>query len=603
MKSPKFSFSQTEIGKVITKTELQLRWKTLGKQLRKQVLLDVVEFKDIDKKISELARELVGQICAGSYRPAKPEHYLVEKSRGLCRQMTLCRPEDLLLLETLTHSLKKSLVDGRPSKNAFFEPDAQRFGRGQSKFGIDDYSATKSWKDFQQAIFAFSRERSFVVVTDVANFYDFISFGHLRNIISSICDVREEILDLLIFVLNEMAWSPDYMPRTEVGLPQMESNAPRVLANAMLYELDRVAESHAYGDYVRFMDDIDVGVDSIVKAKTTIRDIDLTLQSRQLRLNASKTKILSRSEAFDHFCIKENRFLDYCSERINRRPKGPHPALKKGLEKAYSIWRGARLEDSRFVRGNGDKIFKYAAKVGQQVNFSVPSDDLLAFIKLYPSMRLTGFAYLALKNHPNSEFYKIKKLFIDGSFVDDFSFVQMAKFCVHARFRADRRLEREMNELISFFVDLGTDYSIYAALLIGSKIMAPDDLVGIIESTQPNWKESYWLGRTVGGLTSVAGTGNSRAGDFERLIRGARNVAAEDLLEFHRHLQTRKSEALRLFNYAKATNRSFLQGIIHPKALIIRSMAANSSFAKEMLDIKKAHPAFIRDPFYRRWAI
>lgn len=275
MRSPKFHHNRQVIEVVVTISSLKKQWKKLGKQLRSQLFLDVAEYKDIDAEIDNTIKELVKKINSGSYRPSKPTHYLVEKSRGLCRQMTQCKPHDLLVLEALTASLKQELVDNRPSKKAYFEPDDQAFSKKERRVGLAPYSSVRYWKDFQQAIFEFSKERDFIVVTDVANFYDFIGFRHLRNVISSICEVREPILDLLIFILNELSWTADYMPRSEIGLPQMESNAPRVLANAMLYELDKLADERAFGDYARYMDDIDVGVDTVREAKETVRDIDL----------------------------------------------------------------------------------------------------------------------------------------------------------------------------------------------------------------------------------------------------------------------------------------------------------------------------------------
>jgi hypothetical protein len=53
------------------------------------------------------------------------------------------------------------------------------------------------------------------------------------------------------------------------------------------------------------MDDIDVGVDTIVDAKRVLRSVDLVLQTKQVRLNSGKTAILTRSEAiraFSTFC-------------------------------------------------------------------------------------------------------------------------------------------------------------------------------------------------------------------------------------------------------------------------------------------------------------
>lgn len=343
-----------------------------------------------------------------------------------------------------------------------------------------------------------------------------------------------------------MAWTPDYMPRSEVGLPQMESNAPRVLANAMLYELDRVADDRAFGDYVRFMDDIDVGLDSLPKAKCVIRDIDLTLQSRQLRLNSNKTKILRANEAFDHFCIRENRFLDRCAATVNLGTSGSVEPAKKALAKAYTYWRGADLHNSRFTRGNGDKIFRYLAKVGRAVGFHLPADDLVSMIKLQPNMRLTAFSYLAFKDHPNSEFYKLCDFFDDGVFVDDLSCILMAKFAVHTRFRADSKMKRKSEKLVAHFLELGTVYSVYSAMLVASKLLTANEQVTIAEQTFETWKSNYWLGRTVGGLTPTCGTSVSTAAKFYDLLRVSQNPAAQVVYDFHRQIQTQKSHALRL---------------------------------------------------------
>jgi hypothetical protein len=57
------------------------------------------------------------------------------------------------------------------------------------------------------------------------------------------------------------------------------------------------------------MGDIDIGVDSIPSAKQVLRDLDLSLQTRQVRLNSGKTLILTEADATRHFRIRENSFL------------------------------------------------------------------------------------------------------------------------------------------------------------------------------------------------------------------------------------------------------------------------------------------------------
>ena len=397
MKSLKFSF--LDLQPCINVTNLKKVWKKkLGAQIRKQIIFDLIEFRDFDYSIDEIVIKVCAEINSAQYVSSRPKHYLVEKSRGLCRQMTLAKPADLLVLQCLSGSLLSDIKANQPTNTAYFEPGDQKFDKNKLILQLDEYGAIASWKRFQKAIFEFSKEKNYVVITDVANFYDFINFRHLRNIVASICDVRESILDFLIYVLNEISWSPDFMPRTEIGMPQLEVEAPRVLPNAMLFELDKVAESHSLGDYVRFMDDIDVGVDSIVAAKRAVRDIDLTLQSRQLRLNSSKTLILDarKGDVADHFCIKENKFLDYCSSYLDGKPLGTKlHSVEKAIFKAYEIWRGnkgiSNFEGTRIFRGNGEKIFRRAAKIVHFMGETLNADDLVWLIRNRPSLRRDCF--------------------------------------------------------------------------------------------------------------------------------------------------------------------------------------------------------------------
>ena len=53
------------------------------------------------------------------------------------------------------------------------------------------------------------------------------------------------------------------MPRAGIGLPQIDLDAPRLLAHCFLYELDKMLVRQHNIDYVEFTDDIDIGVDTI----------------------------------------------------------------------------------------------------------------------------------------------------------------------------------------------------------------------------------------------------------------------------------------------------------------------------------------------------
>lgn len=610
MKSPKFRFSLKELEGCLNLTSIKTAWtKKLGAQIRKQIIVDLIEFKDIDHGIEDIAHDICLEISSAQYYPNKPKHYLVEKSRGLCRQMTLAHPRDLIVLQCLSSALYKEIKGSQPTKKAFFEPGDQKFNKDKLLIDEGDYGSIASWKRFQEKIFEFSKERRFIVVTDVANFYDFINFSHMRNIVSSLCNVKEPILDFLIFILNEISWNPDFMPRNGIGLPQMELEAPRVLANAMLYELDKVAEDHSFGDYVRFMDDIDVGVDSIHAAKCVVRDIDLALQSRQLRLNSSKTIILrtENGDAHRHFCIKENKFLDYCSILLSSKKPSNIEYAKKALTKSYEIWtcrdeKGNIGDNSRFFLGNGEKIFKRLLKCMRYANLYPRVDDLIWLIRQRPSLRSSCFKVLHRTKNANFVFSEISKLFFSETFVDDSVYVEMAIFCVHAKFQYDKNFVSDMKYFTNFLLEKNTPFTVYSAMLIASKFLKPGGILELVEASYDIWRSDYWLSRVVGGL-SPRMVGNSQINKkFEALVKLSGNRDAQAILDFHVKLRSDVDCVNKIFFYAKSQNHTYPQGIYHPKALIILSIYRNKEASHLFSKIYDAHKSLSEDDFYKRWA-
>ena len=86
--------------------------------------------------------------------------------------------------------------------------------------------------------FSICRKKKFIVVTDIANYYDFISYDHLRSVLSDLSLAREHSLDLLIYTLSHMLWSP-ITPWVQIGLPQVDLDGARLLAHSFLFEIDR----------------------------------------------------------------------------------------------------------------------------------------------------------------------------------------------------------------------------------------------------------------------------------------------------------------------------------------------------------------------------
>jgi hypothetical protein len=140
-------------------------------------------------------------------------------------------------LQALSDALWVELRTKAPSKKAFYAPNDAQFSK-PIKGHSTEYGPLAAWLAFQNTIFGFATSKKYIVVTDIANYYDFISYDHLRNILADLSLAREHALDLLIYTLSCMLWQPDYMPRVSVGLPQMNLDAPRLLAHCFLFEID-----------------------------------------------------------------------------------------------------------------------------------------------------------------------------------------------------------------------------------------------------------------------------------------------------------------------------------------------------------------------------
>ena len=601
MQSPKFDFLKPDLQHVFSDSSLKDEWKKrVRAQIRKQLIFDAIEYRDFNDNINQIISRTRKQVVSGTYNVHVPKRFLAEKSRGLCRQMTLIHPTDLLVLERLSRSVYCELNSKAPSKSAFFEPDDGSFVKGFKQVDFE-YGSFASWKKFQKQVFGFAKENKYIIVTDVANFYDFINFQHLRNIVASLADIRESILDLLIYVLNRLTWTPDFMPLTQVGMPQIETSATRVLANAMLYEVDKVCENAAISNYARFMDDMDIGIQSIPAAKSIIRDIDLTLQSRQLRLNSAKTKILSQVDAFKHFCIDENAELGRIQHFVHKKT---HLTLVRPIIKArYERWlcrtpSGGPGEKSRFTVGNGSKIHKYILNLTYDAGSSVPDIDLLWLIKNDPNMRSTALRYLARSPRNNSNFDKISRMVKSGIFVDDASLVDISGFLLHSKFRKTAkciRLVKDFCNQISTHSDIG----LHCCFFVSSKFLPKEDILQLLDINKDRVSGDFWLSRAAAGISPLFISDNNHWKRYHDIIYKIDSEDANDVLNYMLSIVQAKSFSQSLKSYIDARNESFSQGIYFPKILILLAASKNPTISNLAPNMYSRHPALKNDPFFR----
>ncbi|TIO04743.1 MAG: RNA-directed DNA polymerase [Mesorhizobium sp.] len=566
-RSPKFFLREKIIAEIVNLPSLKNTWKKkTHTDFRNFFLTDPVDHLDVNIRIDDICNKIVTKIKSGEYSVSGTKRYLVEKSKGLCRQMTLPSVEDALTLQCLADAFWEEIKSKAPSKNAFFEPKDHSFAKNEDD--EPEYGSVKAWLEFQKEILGFSEENKYIIIADIANYYDFIDFSHLRNVIVSTVTIREPIIDFLMYMLSGMCWRPDYMPTREVGMPQIDIDAPRLLAHCFLFELDAVVEDMKFSNYARFMDDIDAGANDIAEAKKIIKSIDLTLQTRQLRLNAGKTKILTYKEARKHFKVLENRVLKKLKKEV---VDADPPKAAKLLPKLMSKWHRRRA----FDEGNGEKILKrivtHSIKVGAKLERTLIYD----FIRLRPNIRESAFRYLSHDGYTVEDVASINKIVEEGYVCDDSFFIGYAKSLSVGKVAPTTEMLAEVKKTIT---SICTDdfYRLYSALLLCFRFMDASDTIQLLKKHESVWRHDSHLGRLVGGLSPIARR-DKRYTELSELIRGSLNSDAIAIQNFHYSVRTEVKSLAPILSKFSSQDNSFPCGIRLGKWLVLHSILQNKA--------------------------
>lgn len=592
MRSPRFDIRSKPLRRIFSPANLEKIWRTKVRvSMRQQYLSDGVENFDFHVERKLECRKLSKLVLDGSYVPQKAQRVLVEKSKGLCRQIVVPSVQDAIILQCLSDALYAQIKGKAPTERSFFEPKEHRFSSVRSTYGT-----FASWLNFQRELFNFSRNRAFVVITDIANYYDTISYSHLRNIISSITDVEESVLDMLIFVLSDLLWQPDYSPRVEIGLPQIDLDAPRLLAHCFLYELDEFLDGDTSLDFVRYMDDIDIGVDTIVNAKRALRSVDLVLQTKQVRLNSGKTQILTQQEALVHFRVSENARLDRLQDRVTRRLKAALPLDRERKFIEQRLLRG--LKSNSFNTGNGEKILKRWLTLASKVNSRLPPSVIERLIRLRPSVRENVLAYVRSQPLTPARARVLSSLSTSQWLLDDAAPVDIANNLVETLVPRKNGIDAHIQDLIRSH-DPTTYFGFYCAMWLQSKYASLAELLDIICHQRTTWLPHERLGRQVGALRPLFHRSPLQA-SYEREVFASYNTGARETYKFLGRLSSDHKTFVSMFDALKSPNTSKGTGITHPKFLCLLSALQNpTATSAQILKLKSGNTKAFEDVYYR----
>jgi hypothetical protein len=343
------------------------------------------------------------------------------------------------------------------------------------------------------------------------------------------------------------------------------------------------------------MDDIDIGVDSIAEAKAVLRDLDLSLQTRQIRLNSGKTRILAELEARKHFKIRENIWLDRFAERIDAKVAAKLPLDKERRAVELAIRAGFRR--NVFVHGNGDKIFKRLIHFGRQVRARLSDELLTEALYNWPGIRSAILSWWQHSAKPEKQLPIFSHLLAEGGLVDDAANMDVAMALVSARLPLNKVTNEQIAMIMDGF-DEKTPWGFYAKAWLMSKYGTADQLIDLIETKVSLWIAREHLSRVVAGLFPRF-IGSPHLGKFEAIVRRAGNSWSISVLQFHLDLTVGTKGYTGIKNFVLARNLSLPNGISHPKFLMLLSLLSNPDIAPTAVaKLKKVHAGALSDPYY-----
>ena len=420
------AFRNLTLASVLSHHNLKRAWKaTVRHGLRNQELADLHDYLDVHRRIGGVVSRLHSEVVDGAYRPREPEIVRVEKALGVSRRVVIPSPGDAILLQAIVDSVERTILSAQPSPSAFYS----RSHSPPSIFGVDHtfpYPWWELWPEFQERILQFSNKYPVVVMTDVANYFDVLPLRTLRNRLVSLGKFQEELIDFLFFMLESFIWRPDYIPGSGVGLPQIQFDAPRLLAHCYLFDADEYLHRTTKGDFVRWMDDINFGASSRPQAKHLLREFDEILATLSLRLNPGKTKILTGQEVVQHLWMQENRQLTIANNTIRSAQRGGRSTRRwnKYVRSRFkSFWPASR-------EGNWAKVLKRYFTIFERLSDSSLERIVPELLRELPEVRSSIYRYYQTLGYSPARFRQIESFIAGGHCLDDSGLFGAAKLIV-----------------------------------------------------------------------------------------------------------------------------------------------------------------------------
>ncbi|MCS3853766.1 hypothetical protein GGP78_000416 [Salinibacter ruber] len=537
----------------ISTKRLSLAWKnTVRHGLRNQALSDLYDYMDIHRNVEDVCERIKSQIMSETFTVDSYEVVSKEKSKGICRKIVIPSAEDAIVMQCLVDRLESDILDKEPTKSAYY---SRSHTPPKSFRDIDEnfpYEWLKVWKKYQKELWQYGDDFEYVVMTDIAKYYDTIPLKKLKSRVTNIGEFSEEVIDMLFYILKEYVWQPEYTSYHGVGLPQLNFDAPRLLAHCFLYDIDDYIKEKKGENFSRWMDDINLGVRSISEAKNITKNIDIRLGGKGLSLNSYKTKILDFEDASRELRVDENRYINIAvNKKENNLPGKEEKWIEFLKDKFESFYNGSR--EGRWTQILKRFFTTFAKYDSQFLEKYVPK-----IVRNVPDSRSHVAKYYRKIGYSTKRYSQIVDFLKCDYCIDDVSIFEFLKLISEWDIPINSPYRSEAVEVPNDIFDKLKVRSV--ALVAGGirvvgKYGTHQERWDFIQKSRFTWRSSQWASRQVAALTPRLNEKpkDSLLSQFrsEGLLEGLR------VMSHIRNLRERTSVDSQLNSYLTYTSKPF----------------------------------------------
>jgi len=394
---------------------LRKTWNCVRTELRKRGLRDALDWLDWVHAVDGSLEQLRGDVIAGVFQPRTPARYEIAKSKGSYRVMTQPCVRDLLVYRHLCGEVLDAAIPYKV-KGAYFSmrhactPVGPQFDGDNLDPSSQFYAVWLRYNEYR-TLTLLNSPYCLLVSSDISNYFDSVQHDLLLEYLAPFALPRKAIATLGR-ILEAFKPSSGHSPNPRVGLAVDEFDCSRQLAHVFLYEHDhRMIAEFGETNYVRWMDDQNIGVRTTSEARRAVNRLTRSLMEQRLTLNTGKTQFMTPDEVVRLFHLDTNKRLTEWEERwkrAGRQPLGAGADLRK-------IWNDA--EHKR--EGHWGKVLKRFYGCVIRTGDSWLDGDAHTHLSEHPELDERIFRSLALRGKVSALIKLFRSYVSDGESLYD----------------------------------------------------------------------------------------------------------------------------------------------------------------------------------------